>query len=115
MQAVDSFTAGKSLGLGLLLSTLNTKNLPIAVGVAAAVLQAELSGAGNVVVVGVYTAVVAIGVAAPLFIYFGMSDRAEAILGGMRTWLRRYNNVIMTVLFLIIGANLASAGWQGMF
>jgi hypothetical protein len=48
-------------------------------------------------------------------IYFAAGDRAETILGGMRTWLRRYNSVIMSVLFLIIGANLAGAGWQGIF
>ena len=45
LQAIDGFSAPKSLGMGVLLSGVNPKNLALTAAAAAVIAQSELSGA----------------------------------------------------------------------
>lgn len=115
MNALDSFSPGKSVGLALLLSAVNPKNLIFIIGGAAVVVQADLSVGEDVIAWVVFTFIATIGVAAPLAIYLFLGDRAESVLNNLKTWMATNNNAVMAVLLLVIGVKLIGDGIAGIF
>ena len=114
MGTIDSFTAGKSFGLGVLLSAVNPKNLAMSLAAGLAIAQAGISTGQEAVVLIIYVAIGASGVLAPVVVYFAMGDRAAAILGGWREWLEENNAVVTAVVLLILGAVLIGQGITGL-
>jgi threonine/homoserine/homoserine lactone efflux protein len=106
MGALDAFTPPKAAGAGVLLGTINPKNLLLIVGGAAAVAQTGISGGDQAIAWAVFTLIASIGVGAPVVIYFALGDRAAKLLDGLKTWMARNNTVIMAVLCLIIAVKL---------
>jgi len=106
MKTIDTFTPVKSAGMGVVLSALNPKNLPLTVGAAAAIAQTGSSTIDQAVALAVFIAIATIGVGAPVAIYFLMGDRATKILAELNHWMARENATIMAVICLIIGAKL---------
>ena len=84
----------------------NPKNLLIIIAAGVAVAQTGISSGSQAIAWTVFTIVAAIGVAAPVVIYFALGDRAKAILDGLKVWLIRHNTAVLAVLFLIIGFKL---------
>jgi hypothetical protein len=115
MSALDTFTPVKSVGLALLLSAVNPKNLIFVVGGAAVVTQAGLSVGDDIVVWAVFTVIATIGVAIPLGIYLFLGDRAAHVLDGLKTWMATNNTAVMAVLLLVIGAKLLGDAIGGIF
>jgi threonine/homoserine/homoserine lactone efflux protein len=115
MAAIDRFTPGKSLGIGLLLSALNPKNLMLTVAAAAAIAAAGLSSTDSYIVLAVFVVIGTLGVAIPIGIYFLGGDKATETLAGMRHWLAINNATIMAVLMVVIGAKLIGNGMQVIF
>ena len=113
MGAIDAFTAPKALGAGAVLSGANPKNLLLAVGAAAAIVQTGLSGGEQAVAYAVFAVLATVGVAVPVVIYFALGDRAGAILNRLKTWLANNNAVIMAVLLLVIGVKLIGGAISG--
>jgi Sap, sulfolipid-1-addressing protein len=116
MSALDSFTPLKATGVAAALGGVNPKNLLLIVAGAAAVAQTGISAGQQAVAWVVFTLIAAIGVAAPIVIYFAMGDRAPAPLNGLKDWLARNNTAIMAILCLIIGVKLvgdAITGFSG--
>jgi threonine/homoserine/homoserine lactone efflux protein len=113
MGAVDSFTPAKTAGAGVVLSAANPKNLVLAIGAAAAIAETEISVGQEIVAYAVFVLIGTIGVAAPVFIYFALGERARPLLDGLHTWMARNNAVIMAVLFLVIGAKLVGDAITG--
>ena len=105
--------AGKTAGAGVVLSAANPKNLVLAIGAAAAIAETEISVGQEIVAYAVFVLIGTIGVAVPVFIYFGLGERARPLLDGMHTWMARNNAVIMAVLFLVIGAKLVGDAISG--
>ncbi|MFE7404727.1 GAP family protein [Isoptericola sp. NPDC057559] len=111
MAAIDGFTPGKALGLAVLLSAVNPKNLLLVVSGGAAIAAAAPRDTNAQVVAAVVFALVAsVGVVTPLVIYLAMGDRAAAVLDGLKTWMVQNNAVIMAVLLLVIGAKMIGDG-----
>ncbi|MFE6967971.1 GAP family protein [Isoptericola sp. NPDC057653] len=111
MAAIDGFTPGKALGLAVLLSAVNPKNLLLVVSGGAAIAAAAPGDTNAQVVAAVVFALVAsLGVVTPLVIYLAMGDRAGAVLDGLKTWMVQNNAVIMAVLLLVIGAKMIGDG-----
>jgi threonine/homoserine/homoserine lactone efflux protein len=111
MAAIDGFTPGKALGLAVLLSAVNPKNLLLVVSGGAAIAAAAPGDTDAQVVAAVVFALVAsVGVVTPLVIYLAMGDRAAAVLDGLKTWMIQNNAVIMAVLLLVIGAKMIGDG-----
>ena len=81
MQAIDTFGPGKALGLAVLLSAINPKNLLLTVAAAAAIAQTGVDTGSQAVALAVF---VVIGTLAglPVAIYFVLGARAEHMLGG---------------------------------
>jgi threonine/homoserine/homoserine lactone efflux protein len=106
MKAVDTFSPGKSAGMGVLLSAINPKNLLLVVAAATAIAQTGTSATDQAVALAVFTVIATLGVGAPVAIYYLMGDRANSILGELHDWMARQNAAIMAVICLIIGAKL---------
>lgn len=115
MGALESFTPGRSVGLAVLLSAVNPKNLIFVIGGAAVVVQADLSVGDDVVAWAVFTLIASIGVAAPLAIFLFLGDRATGILDDLKSWMATNNTAVMAVLLLVIGAKLLGDAIAGIF
>ena len=114
MGTIDSFTVGKSFGIGVLLSTVNPKNLAMSVGAGLAITQAGIPTGQEVVVLIIYVLIGASAVLAPAVVHFAMGDRAATILGGWRKWLEENNAVVGAVVLLVLAAVLIGQGIAGL-
>jgi threonine/homoserine/homoserine lactone efflux protein len=114
MGRIDSFTAGKSFGLGVLLSAVNPKNLAMSLATGLAIAQAAIPTGQEVVVLIIYIVIGASTVLAPVVVYFAMGDRAAAILRGWRKWLEENNAVVTAVVLLVLAAVLIGKGIAGL-
>ena len=114
MRALDTFTPAKAAGAGVLLSALNPKNLLLAVGGAATIAGTGIDTGQQAIAYVVFALIATIGVAAPVVIFFGLGDRAPALLDRMKRWMGQNNAVIMTILCLIIGVKLIGQGLAGL-
>jgi hypothetical protein len=114
MQAIDTFTPGKSLGVGVLLSGVNPKNLALTIAAATVIAQAEISGGQEAVALAVFILVGSLTILAPLGVYFAFGPGAKRILDEMKTWMAAHNAAIMTVLLLVLGAKLTGDGVGGL-
>ena len=114
MGTIDSFTAGKSFGLGVLLSAVNPKNLAMSVAAGLAIAQAGIPTGQEVVTLIIYIVIAASTVLAPVIVYFAMGDRAAAILGGWRKWLEENDAVVTAVVLLVLAAVLIGQGITGL-
>ena len=113
MQTIDTFTAGKSLGVGVLLSGLNPKNLALTIAAATVIAQAGISHGQEAGVLAVFILLGSLTILAPLGIYLALGSKATQILQGMKTWMSVHNAAIMTVLLLVLGAKLTGDAISG--
>lgn len=115
MATIDTFTAGKALVLGALLSGVNPKNLLLTLSAAATIAQVPgLSGSEQVIVMIVFILLGSLTVLAPLAVYLVKGARAAEALGEWKTWLSANNASIMCVLFLVFGVVLIGKGIGGL-
>jgi len=111
MAAIDGVTPLKAIGLGLLLSAVNPKNLLLAVGAAAAVGQAAgLSTTDAEIALAVFVIIGSLSVAVPVVAYLLAGDRMRPTLDRWKLWLEHNNAAVMAVLLLVIGVVLLSKG-----
>jgi threonine/homoserine/homoserine lactone efflux protein len=106
MGALEKLTPVKALAAAFVLAGVNPKNLLIIIAAGVAVAQTGIPSGDQAIAWIVFTIIAAIGVAAPVVIYFALGDRAKAILDGLKVWLIRHNTAVLAVLFLIIGFKL---------
>jgi threonine/homoserine/homoserine lactone efflux protein len=114
MQTIDTFRAGKSLGLGVLLSALNPKNLGLTLGAALIVAQAGLSVGEEIGVMAVFVAIASASILGPVAIYLIMGSKGKDLLDDLKTWMGVHNAAIMTVLFLVLGLKLVGDAIGGL-
>jgi hypothetical protein len=114
MAAIDSFTPAKSLGLGALLSGVNPKNLALTLAAAVTIAQAELDTGQSIGSLVVFIIIASLSVAAPVFIYLIMGEKASKTLDGWKTWLITNNATVMFVLLLVLGVLLVGKGIGGL-
>ena len=62
----------------------------------------------------VFAVIATLGVGIPVGIYFALGERSARLLAGLKDWMSEHNNVIMTVLCLIIGAKLIGDAISGL-
>jgi threonine/homoserine/homoserine lactone efflux protein len=110
MRTIDTFTAGRSLAMGVALSAINPKNLLLAVAAGAAIAQTGIPAGQQAVALAVFVVIGTLGPGLPVGIYFAMGERSHEILAGLRVWMARHNSAIMTVLLLVIGVKLLGDG-----
>jgi threonine/homoserine/homoserine lactone efflux protein len=113
MQAIDRFGAGKTFGMGVLLSALNPKNLALTIAAAAGIAQVGISTGEEIGTLAIFILIGSLSILAQLAIYFALGDRATTILGESKDWMAANNATIMTVL-LVLGAKLLGDGIAGL-
>jgi threonine/homoserine/homoserine lactone efflux protein len=110
MQAIDTITFPKALGLGFLLSAVNPKNLLLAASAGVTIGAAGLEVGSIVVVIAVFTLIAASTVLVPVVGYLLAADKLRGPLDALRGWLSKENAVIMAVLLLVIGVAIIGKG-----
>ena len=110
MQAIDRITFPSALGLGLLLSAVNPKNLMLGAAAGVDIGSAGLNVGETALVIAIFTLLAASTVAIPVIGYLLAADRLRGPLDTLRVWLTRENSLIMAVLLLIIGVVLIGKG-----
>ena len=114
LAGVESMAAGKASGLGLLLATLNPKNLVLVVAGATAIGEATPVPAQQVVALLVFTVVGSLGVAAPVVATVLLGDRADEQLAAADRWMTRYSATIVSVVLLVLGVVVAVNGFTAL-
>ncbi|KAF2412596.1 hypothetical protein B1729_14375 [Microbacterium sp. B35-04] len=110
MQAIDTITFPKALGLGFLLSAVNPKNLLLAASAGVTIGAAGLDAGSIVVVIAVFTLIAASTVLVPVVGYLLAADKLRGPLDALRGWLAKENAVIMAVLLVVIGVAIIGKG-----
>jgi len=114
MSAIDQFTAGKSLGLGAVLSGANPKNLALTLSAAATIAQAGLSGGDTAIAIAVFVIIGSLTVAGPVLFYVFAADKAAGPLDSIKQFMSDHNAVIMMVLFVVLGVKILGQGLGGL-
>jgi threonine/homoserine/homoserine lactone efflux protein len=110
LSGVDTLAPGKALGLGVLLSAANPKNLILVLGAATGVAQLGVATRDAVIGLIVFVMVGSLTVAGPVGYYLVGGERAKATLDELKSWLAVHNAAVMTVLLLVFGVVLISNG-----
>jgi hypothetical protein len=110
MSGIDQLTAGKALGLGVLLAGVSPKNLILTAGAAAGLAQLGLSTSDAVISLLVFVVIGSLTIAVPVLYYLAGGEAARARLDTVKAWLAVHNGAVMTVLLLVFGANLIAKG-----
>ena len=114
LKTLDDFNAVKSVGLAAVLAGINPKNLVLIAGAAMAISQSGADSGGEAVALAVFVLVGSLGVLIPLGIYFLMRDRADVLLGNLRSWMTRENATIIGLICFVIGAKLVGDAISGL-
>jgi hypothetical protein len=114
MAAIDSFTAGRALGISALLAGVNPKNLGLTLAAALTIAQAGLGGGQSAIALVVFVVIASASVAAPVLYYLIAGESAAETLDGWKAWLLANNTTVMFVLFLVLGAKLVGNGLGGL-
>jgi threonine/homoserine/homoserine lactone efflux protein len=110
MSSIDSFTAAKAFGMGVLLSAVNPKNLGLTIAAAATIGGSGLSSGDEIIVMVVFVLIASLTVAAPVILNLVMGSKATHTLTEMKEWLTDNNATEMSVLFVVLGAKVLGAG-----
>lgn len=113
MKAIDTFTFGRSFGMGFVLALANPKNLTLTAGAAAVIGGASLATSDAVIAIVVYLLIGTCTVYLPVIAYLVAQDRLRAPLQRLREWLMQENSTIMFILFLVLGVSMLSNGLKG--
>ncbi|MEN8115107.1 MAG: GAP family protein, partial [Actinomycetota bacterium] len=106
MATIDEFAAGKSLGMGFVLSGLNPKNLLLVVAGSATIASAGLAIGQSAAAMFIFTLIAASTVIIPVVMFLVAGDRMGDALAVAKDWLIQNNSVVMAVLLLVIGVSL---------
>jgi len=113
MKALDTFTPGRSVAVGALLSGVNPKNLVLCAAAAAGIAQTGLSSVDQALLLVALMVIGSIGIIVPLVMFFTLGDRATATLDEWKAWLAGNNATVMALLFVVFGFVLMGKGIAG--
>ena len=114
MGALDRLKPAAALGGGVVLGSVRPKSLLLTVGGAATIAQTGIAAGQQAIAYTVFVVIATIGVAAPVVIYFAMGTRSAALLGRLKSWMRRNNAVILAVVLVVVGVTLIGDGIGGL-
>ena len=114
MASIDTLSPLKAIGLALLLSGVNPKNLALSFAAGSSLAQAGVSGPEAAVGLVVFIVVASLSIGVPVVFYLAGGQRAAHVLDGWKTWLSSHNAAVMAVLFLVFGVVLFSQALRGL-
>lgn len=112
MSSIDSLNPVKAVGLGLVFSAVNPKNLGLTIAAAATVSGAGLSAGKTVGAAIVFVVISSLAIIGPVVGYIVAREKISPILTTMKQWLVANNATVMTVLFVILGAKVLGDGLE---
>jgi len=110
MGGIDSMTPGKALGLGVVLSGVNPKNLALAVSAGVVIASAGLNSTQTIMALVIFIVLGSITVAAPVIVALVLGDKAAPTLNSWKAWLIQNNATVMMVLFVVFGFVMLGKG-----
>jgi hypothetical protein len=113
MRTIESATPVRALGLGIVLTALNPKNVLLAVAGGIAIERAVVAGGSAVVLLALFVAISCSTIAVAVGYLLVGGDGARKTLEGWRAWMTAHSSAVMTVLFIAIGAKLVGSGLDG--
>jgi threonine/homoserine/homoserine lactone efflux protein len=113
MTTIADFDAPKALGLGLLLSAVNPKNLAMCIAAGASIGGEADDGSSAVVGVVVFVVLASLSIAVPVLGYLVAQERMRGPLDELRQWLTAHNSAVMSVLLLVLGVSSVGKGIAG--
>ena len=113
LHSVDSVTPMRALGLALLLSAVNPKNLTLTLAAALAIAQSTLGSVQSVIALALFVVIASVSVAAPVILFLILGPRAAHTLYELRVWLTQNNATVIFILLLVFGAILIAEGING--
>jgi threonine/homoserine/homoserine lactone efflux protein len=113
MASVDSFTPVKALGLAVLLSAVNPKNLALTLAASASIAQSSLDSSGEIIAVAVFVVIGSLTVVGAVAAYVVAPKAAAKPLGAIRHFMADNNATIMMVILLILGLKVLGDGLGG--
>ena len=111
---MDAIAPPKALGMGVLLSGANPKNLLLTIAAAAAIAETGVDAAQEAIALAVFIFVGTLGVGVPLLLFLVLGERSHKPLDELKSWMAANNAVIMAVITLVIGAKLLGDGISGL-
>lgn len=114
MTGVDHLAPRRSLGLGVLLSGANPKNLALTLAAAASVAQAGLDGVQSAEVIAVFVIIGSLTVVGPVLCFLVAGESAATPLATLRGFTTHNSAVIMMVILVLLGAKLVGDGIAGL-
>lgn len=110
MSKIDSMKPLAAIGLGFALAAVNPKNLMMAAAAGATIGRGSLDAGAMALTTVVFTVIAALSVTVPVLTAVAAPARAATVLAGIRIWLTANNATIMTILFIVLGAQLLGKG-----
>jgi hypothetical protein len=110
MAVLDAFTPLKALGLGVVLSTGNAKNLPLAISAALEITRAGLRVGQAVGVLAIFVDLASLTIMVPVLFSLAGGVGVARMLENWKAWLTANNATVLAVLFLVLGALLVGKG-----
>jgi hypothetical protein len=114
MAAIESFTLLQALGVGIVMSGINPKNLLLCLSAGTTIGAAHLSIGGDIVALMIFVVLSSSTVGVPVVAYLFARSRIQPVLEGLRAWLTDNNAAVMAVLLLVIGVALVGKGIGGL-
>lgn len=115
MSRIDGFGGGAALGIGILLSGANPKNLLLAVGGAATISAAGLSTSQQYIALGTFVFIASLSILVPVVVYFILGARAEEAMTKAKEWLIQNNKTVMSILILLLSVSLLGDALEILF
>jgi hypothetical protein len=110
MATVETISPVKAIGLAVVLSVVNPKNLILAVGAAAGLGQLGLSTGDAVVALVVFVVVSSVSILFAVGYELFGGEGARVTLDHLKEWMTEHNHAVMAVLFLVFGVVLIAKG-----
>jgi hypothetical protein len=106
MSGLDRSTAGRSLAGGGLLSSVNPKNLLLAIGASNLIATSSLHTSQQWILLLTFAVLASVTVALPVVYVLVEGGSATETLTRMKSWLSANNTAVMAVVLLVLGAKL---------
>lgn len=112
MAKIDELRPGAAVGLGVLLSAVNPKNLLLAAAAGASLGALSLSSGETIGAIAVFTLIASITVMVPVIGFLVAGQRLAPALDRSKAWLIGNNAAVMAVLFVVFSVSLVGDAIQ---
>lgn len=103
---LDNTSPVAALGLAVVLSAANPKNLVLAAGGATAIARTGIPASQQAVAYVVFALIGTLSIGIPVVMYLALGKSSEKLLLRLKDWTTRHNASIVIVLCLVIAARL---------